>query len=76
MLTTTKPLRQQHAEDRPVNFYRTHGRAFFKALTLAFLTYQITYWAWLKLETEEDMAAKTAELKEAEENVRRSQAAR
>ena len=35
------------------NFYKTHGRALFKALTLAFLTYQVVYWAWLTLETEE-----------------------
>jgi hypothetical protein len=43
---------------------------------MAFLTYQITYWAWLKLETDDEMAAKSIEIKEAEENVRRAQAER
>ncbi|KAJ9602259.1 hypothetical protein H2200_013114 [Cladophialophora chaetospira] len=56
--------------ERPVNFYRTHGRAFAKVVTLAFLTYQISYWAWLTLETEEIKDRKNREIKSLEEEVR------
>lgn len=52
------------------NFYRTHGRALFKALTLAFFTYQVLYWAWLSLETEEIRDAKKREIKGLEAEVR------
>ena len=56
--------------ERPVNFYRTHGRAFAKVLTLAFLTYQITYWTWLMLKTEEIRDQKNREIKSLEAEVR------
>ncbi|EXJ96370.1 hypothetical protein A1O1_01496 [Capronia coronata CBS 617.96] len=72
-LSTTRPLRQapsQPQQERPVNFYRTHGRALLKALTLAFLTYQIAYWAWLTLETEEIKDQKNREIKSLENEVR------
>jgi hypothetical protein len=52
------------------NFYKTHGRALFKALTLAFFTYQVCYWAWLVLETEEIKDQKSREIKSLEEEVR------
>ncbi|KAK5460854.1 hypothetical protein LTS15_002917 [Exophiala xenobiotica] len=82
-LSTTHPFRQQAqpqppypsssdapAPEKPVNFYKTHGRAFFKAITLAFLTYQIAYWAWLTLETEEIKDQKNREIKSLEREVR------
>jgi len=76
-LTTTRPLKQtgpRYSTDvqpeKPINFYKTHGRAFFKAITLAFLTYQIVYWAWLTLETEETMDQKKREIKSLESEVR------
>ncbi|KAK4939854.1 hypothetical protein LTR10_019921 [Elasticomyces elasticus] len=76
-LTTTRPLRQIEPRypvdtqpEKPINFYKTHGRAFFKAITLAFLTYQIAYWAWLTLETEEVMDQKKREIKSLESEVR------
>ncbi|KIW30187.1 uncharacterized protein PV07_05948 [Cladophialophora immunda] len=56
--------------ERPVNFYSTHGRAFFKAITLAFLTYQIAYWAWLTVETEYLKDQKNREVKSLEQEVR------
>ncbi|OAP62122.1 hypothetical protein AYL99_04325 [Fonsecaea erecta] len=56
--------------ERPVNFYTTHGRAFFKAITLAFLTYQIAYWGWLTLETEYLKDQKNREIKSLEQEVR------
>src|SRR5271170_7312243 len=52
------------------NFYRTHGRALFKALTLAFFTYQVVYWAWLVVETEEVMREKNREIQSLESQVR------
>lgn len=58
------------APEKPINFYSTHGRAFFKAITLAFLTYQIAYWAWLTLETEEIKDQKTRQIKSLEQEVR------
>ncbi|KAI1614344.1 hypothetical protein EDD37DRAFT_652918 [Exophiala viscosa] len=76
-LTTTRPLRQtgpryasEPQPEKPINFYKTHGRAFFKAITLAFLTYQIAYWAWLTLETEDIMDQKKREIKSLESEVR------
>ncbi|EXJ75919.1 uncharacterized protein A1O5_00427 [Cladophialophora psammophila CBS 110553] len=75
--TTCKHAQSQHTSstsspqpDRPVNFYSTHGRAFFKAITLAFLTYQIAYWAWLTLETEYLKDEKNREIKSLEQEVR------
>jgi hypothetical protein len=53
-----------------VTYYQTHGRALFKCLTLAFLTYQIVYWTWLTLETEEIKDQKNREIKELEREVK------
>ncbi|KIW17792.1 hypothetical protein PV08_04987 [Exophiala spinifera] len=76
-LSTTRSFRQTPTQsssegppEKPINFYGTHGRAFFKAITLAFLTYQIAYWAWLTLETEEIKDQKTREIKSLEQEVR------
>lgn len=52
------------------NFYRTHGRAFFKALTLAFLTMQLAHWSWLVLETEEERDTRNAQIRALEGEVR------
>ena len=52
------------------NFYRSHGRALFKSLTLAFLSYQIFYWAWITLETETMKDEKTRSIKGLEGEVR------
>lgn len=58
------------------NFYRTHGRALFKALTLAFLAYQVCYWGWLTLETEEIKRGVESEMANLEGEVRRLQEGR
>lgn len=52
------------------SFYRTHGRALFKTLTLAFFTYQVLYWAWLTLETEEIKHGREVEIARLEAEVR------
>jgi hypothetical protein len=71
--TSTCRQRQQVSQtppEKPVNFYRTHGRAFAKAITLAFLTYQITYWSWLTIEAEAEKDEKNREIKSLEQEVR------
>ena len=52
------------------SFYKTHGRALFKALTLAFFSYQVCYYAWLVLETEETKDRTSREIKSLEGEVR------
>ena len=66
-----------HPSSRPssqgsvhTNFYKTHGRALFKSLTMAFLSYQVFYWAWLTLETETMKDDKGRQIKELEEEAR------
>ena len=43
---------------------------------MAFLTYQITYWAWLKVEHEEERHRKTEEVKGLEEDIKKVQGKR
>jgi len=65
------PQKQQHSDpDARPSIYRTHGRALLKALTLAFLTYQVVYWTWLTLETEEIKDSKNREIRSLENEVR------
>lgn len=52
------------------SFYKTHGRALFKSLTLAFLSYQTFYWYWLLIESESAKDAKEVVIKELREEVR------
>ena len=52
------------------NFYKTHGRAFFKVLTLAFLTYQLVYYVWLVLEAEDVQDQAGREIKGLEGEIR------
>ncbi|KPI45412.1 uncharacterized protein AB675_705 [Cyphellophora attinorum] len=68
--TTTRSRQQELPTDQNYNFYRTHGRAFFKTFTLAFLTYQVLYWSWLTLEAEEEKDAKNAQIKSLEGEIR------
>lgn len=65
--TTTSPAFTSHLYSSHSNphraYYQTHGRALFKCLTLAFLTYQVVYWTWLTLETEEIKDRKNREIR-------------
>ncbi|ERF68086.1 hypothetical protein EPUS_06897 [Endocarpon pusillum Z07020] len=65
--TTTSPILTSDLYSSRSNphraYYQTHGRALFKCLTLAFLTYQVVYWTWLTLETEEIKDQKNREIK-------------
>jgi hypothetical protein len=51
-------------------FYRIYSRAIFKAFTLAFLTYQIVYWYWLTIESDEERDELEREIKGLEGAVR------
>lgn len=68
--SSTHPPSRRSTPNPHTNFYRTHGRALLKALTLAFFTYQVVYWAWLVLETEEIKADKSREIEKLESEVR------
>ena len=63
-----KPLPRQGSPH--ITFYKVYGRALLKALTLAFLSYQVVYWAWLTLETEELKDQKNVEVRTLENEVR------
>lgn len=52
------------------NFYRSHGRALFKSLTLAFFSYQVFYWSWITLETETMKDEKNREIAGLESEVK------
>lgn len=60
----------QPPNPQPYNFYRTHGRAFFKCITLAFLTFQFCHWAWLVVEAEEEKDVQDAQIRSLEGEVR------
>jgi hypothetical protein len=68
--SSAHPPSRRSTPNPHTNFYRTHGRALLKALTLAFFTYQVVYWAWLVLETEEIKADKSREIEKLESEVR------
>ncbi len=40
-----------HAQQ--IGFYKTFGRPVAKVLLMATFVYQLTYWAWVKLEADE-----------------------
>jgi hypothetical protein len=67
------PPPQPEVSGSSKNFYRTHGRALFKTLTLAFFTYQVCYWVWLTVETEEIKRGMEGEIGGLEGEVRRLQ---
>lgn len=52
------------------NFYKSHGRALFKVLTLSFFSYQCFYWLWILFETETEKDLKNREIKSLEGEVR------
>lgn len=52
------------------SFYAQFTRPLLKVLTLSFLTYQIVYWAWIKLENEGLKHEKSLEVKGLEDEVR------
>jgi hypothetical protein len=68
---TPGPQPQDYSTEPPrYNFYRTHGRAFFKSFTLAFLTYQMVHWTWLLFESEQEKDEREAEIRRLQGEVR------
>lgn len=45
------------------SLYRTFGRPFSKVFLGALFTYQLAYWTWAKLETDEEIADKRSRRK-------------
>ncbi|KAG0124391.1 hypothetical protein HOY82DRAFT_573149 [Tuber indicum] len=52
-----------------VVFYKDFGGPVAKVFLMAFFTYQVTYWAWLKLEKEEERREKEEEVSAIEQEV-------
>ncbi|CAG8979324.1 hypothetical protein HYALB_00002448 [Hymenoscyphus albidus] len=52
-----------------IGFYKTFTRPIAKVMLMAVFTYQLAYWAWVKLEKDEIKAQKTAEIKALEEEL-------
>ncbi|KAK1829621.1 hypothetical protein QBC39DRAFT_356010 [Podospora conica] len=65
-LTTRRPYSTQQQQPPPPSatgdFYKTFTRPVAKCLLLALFTYQLTYWAWLKLEMDEIKMERTGKL--------------
>ncbi|KAI1005096.1 hypothetical protein K3495_g3121 [Podosphaera aphanis] len=53
-----------------IGFYKTFGRPVAKVLLMATFVYQLTYWAWVKLEADEMKDQRTAELVALENHIR------
>jgi len=52
-----------------VGFYKTFTRPVAKVLLMATFTYQLAYWAWVKLEKDEIKREKTAEIENLEKQL-------
>ncbi|KAK0751988.1 hypothetical protein B0T18DRAFT_81204 [Schizothecium vesticola] len=83
-LTTSHPLRslarrpystQQQPPSATGDFYKTFTRPVAKCLLFALFTYQLTYWAWLKLEQDEIKMERRAEIAQLENQVEALKAA-
>lgn len=71
LLHRSTALRQEKSDPAAHrNFYKSHGRALFKALTLAFFSYQVFYWAWIALQAEEMKDQKDYEIRALEGEVK------
>lgn len=53
------------------DFYRQFGLVTFKNFLIAMFTYQVIYWSWLKLESEETKRQMGGEVKSLEGEIRR-----
>ncbi|KAM0411730.1 hypothetical protein ACHAPD_009947 [Fusarium lateritium] len=56
-------------------FYRTFTRPIAKTLLIAVFTYQLTYWSWVKLETDEVRAERDATIEKLETTIKEYDAA-
>lgn len=51
-------------------YYKSFSYPILKAFLIALLTYQLTYYAWLKLETIEEKDTKSTEIRDLQEELR------
>ncbi|KAL3589350.1 hypothetical protein FPOAC2_11516 [Fusarium poae] len=56
-------------------FYRTFTRPIAKTLLIAVFTYQLAYWTWVKLETDEVRAERDATIEKLETTIKEYDAA-
>ncbi|KAJ4250596.1 hypothetical protein NW762_011855 [Fusarium torreyae] len=56
-------------------FYRTFTRPIAKTLLIAVFTYQLAYWGWVKLETDEVRAEREATIEKLETTIKEYDAA-
>ncbi|KAF4455250.1 hypothetical protein F53441_2400 [Fusarium austroafricanum] len=56
-------------------FYRTFTRPIAKTLLIAVFTYQLVYWGWVKLETDEIRAEREATIEKLETTIKEHDAA-
>jgi hypothetical protein len=74
--TDVRPPPSSSSENPHRAYYQTHGRAFLKCFALAFLTYQLVYWVWLFIESEDTKDRKQREIKGLEMEVKMLQGGR
>ncbi|KAK1766088.1 hypothetical protein QBC33DRAFT_541780 [Phialemonium atrogriseum] len=68
-------VRWESTRPSPVtDFYKTFTRPVAKTLLLAVFTYQLAYWAWVKLEQDEIKAERREEISQLEAQVQSLQA--
>ncbi|OJD16146.1 hypothetical protein AJ78_03674 [Emergomyces pasteurianus Ep9510] len=59
-----------NAPSAHTSIYKTFGRAFAKVFLGGVLAYQIIYWAWVRLEVDEEKMLKNREIAELESKAR------
>ncbi|KAL8284981.1 hypothetical protein RB597_002185 [Gaeumannomyces tritici] len=72
--TARQQQQRRHGSSSPQpshtsNFYKTFGRPVFKVSLSAIFVYQLVYWAWVKLEQDEIMGERRAEVADLEARV-------
>ncbi|KIN03827.1 hypothetical protein OIDMADRAFT_51763 [Oidiodendron maius Zn] len=68
--STQPPAPGPHPVSPHIGFYKTFARPVAKVLLMATLTYQLAYWAWVRLEKDEIKAKRRAEIHGLEEQLK------
>ncbi|KKZ63984.1 hypothetical protein EMCG_01738 [[Emmonsia] crescens] len=61
-LNNTAPQSTTSAPSPHTSIYKSFGRAFAKVFLGGVLTYQIIYWAWVRLEVDEERVVRNSKL--------------
>ncbi|KAF4338803.1 hypothetical protein FBEOM_7273 [Fusarium beomiforme] len=73
IIPTRVVARRTYANKAPSpvsQFYRTFTRPIAKTLLIAVFTYQLAYWAWIKIETDEIRAEREATIEKLETTIK------